>query len=685
MKTILKSILAVSVMAAAVSCAKETISEPAHDGVIVKFNAKEIQTKSHFGAIENSIYPTLWTSGQQVAVIYSGGATTPNKVDVTVSEDLKTASFSQEFTASASAASHDFYVLSPAGAALGYSNGSYNVNIPSSQTPVDGSCDELAQITAASHVSETFDTEISLTFHHVTAYGRMNLTLPADAGKVSSVSLTATKDIAGRYFYSYADKSLKANSVSKTITLQTSRTADIFFGCAPVDLSGEQLEITVAASNGTYEKTIDFSSAAKPLKFEAGVVSAFTVSGFEKKDTDEVYTLVTDASQLKIGDKVIIAAQSANYAISTTQNNNNRGSASVTKTNNTIVNPGSNVQLFTLENGAASGTYAFNTGSGYIYAASSKSNNLKTQDKVDDNASWDLTFTSEGVATIKATGTNTRNTIKYNSSNDLFSCYASGQQPVAIYTDGKGTGALPTPPAIVVDKTEVSLAYDDETTYSDINVTVSGQDGEISCGAFDDEEGQTESTWLRASYENGKVVYSAVGKNETTSPRTAYIIISALNSYGETSVIIKVTQLKVPSANAKTIEMTSFTATSSNNIGGDSNVSYSTAKGGGTANPSATKGQIRLYQNSDGTGGGTITIKATSGAKLTKVVIGSGMATKVAYTLDSSTNKSTTADVVENGTYTVNGINASSITFYCMGNSSSSRLYVNYLSVTYEK
>lgn len=591
MKTILKSIFAVSVMAAAVSCAKETLSEPAQDGVIVKFNATEIQTKSHFGAIENSKYPTLWTNGQQVAVIYSGGAITPSKVDVTVSEDLKTASFSQEFTASASAASHNFYVLSPANAALGYSNGSYNVYIPSSQTPVDGSCDELAQITAASHVSETFDTEISLQFQHVTAYGRMSLTLPADAGEVSSVSLTATKDVAGRYFYSYADKSLTANSVSKTITLQTTKTADIFFGCAPVDLSGELLEITVTASNGTYEKTIDFSSAAKPLKFEAGVVSAFSVSGFEKKNTDEVYTLVTDASQLKIGDKVIIAAQSANYAISTTQNSNNRGQASITKKDGTIVNPGDDVQLFTLENGATTGTYALNTGSGYIYAASSSSNNLKTQDELDANASWNLTFTTTGVATITATGTNTRNTIKYNTKSSVFSCYSSGQQSVAIYTDGKGTGTIPTPPTIVVDKTEISLAYDDEETYSDINVTVSGQEGEVSCEAFDDEKRQTESTWLIASYENGKIVYSAVGKNETTSPRTAYIIISASNADGETSKTIVVTQGSSTSGMVFTVDSSSLGSASTAYTKMDDFISYKNSASNTYSNP------LRVYKD----------------------------------------------------------------------------------------
>lgn len=591
MKTILKSLFAVSVMAAAVSCAKETLSEPAQDGVIVKFNAKEIRTKSHFGAIENSKYPTLWTNGQQVSVIYSGGAITPSKVDVTVSEDLKTASFSQEFTVSASAASHNFYVLSPADAALGYSNGSYNVYIPSTQIPLEGSCDELAQITAASHVSETFDTEISLQFQHVTAYGRMSLTIPADAGEVSSVSLTATKDIAGRYFYSYADKSLTANSASKTITLQTSKTADIFFGCAPVDLSGELLDITVTASNGTYEKTIDFSSAAKPLKFEAGVVSAFAVSGFEKKNTDEIYTLVTDASQLKIGDKVIIAAQSANYAISTTQNNNNRGQATVTKKDGTIVNPGDDVQLFTLENGATSGTYAFNTGSGYIYAASSSSNNLKTQDELDANASWNLTFTSTGVATVTATGTNTRNTIKYNTKSSVFSCYSSGQQSVAIYTDGKGTGTISTPPTIVVDKTEISLAYDDEETYSDINVTVSGQDGEVSCEAFDDEKRQTESTWLIAYYEDGKIVYSAAEINKTGSPRTAYIIISASNADGETSKTIVVTQGSSTSGMVFTVESSSLGSASTAYTKMDDFISYKNSASNTYSNP------LRVYKD----------------------------------------------------------------------------------------
>ena len=129
-----------------------------------------------------------------------------------------------------------------------------------------------------------------------------------------------------------------------------------------------------------------------------------------------------------------------------------------------------------------------------------------------------------------------------------------------------------------------------------------------------------------------------------------------------------------------TVTMTSFSATSASM---DNNVSYTTAKGGGTSAPAVNSNQIRLYQNSAGTGGGTITITAKDGYKLSSVTIGSSMATSVSYTIESSTTKSTKANVSANGKYTVDDINATSITFYCMGTSSSSRLYVNYLSATY--
>ena len=111
---------------------------------------------------------------------------------------------------------------------------------------------------------------------------------------------------------------------------------------------------------------------------------------------------------------------------------------------------------------------------------------------------------------------------------------------------------------------------------------------------------------------------------------------------------------------------------------------YETAIGGGTSAPAINNGEIRLYQNSSGTGGGTITISAVEGLELVSVEIGSSMATSIAYTLNGSTDKSETESLAADGTFLVSDINAQSITFYCMGTESSSRLYVNYLKATYK-
>ena len=145
------------------------------------------------------------------------------------------------------------------------------------------------------------------------------------------------------------------------------------------------------------------------------------------------WTLVTNVSQLQTGDKIVIVAKDSNYALSTVQNNNNRGQAAVAKSG-TNITFGDDVQILTLEEGTKSGTFAFNTGSGYLYAANSGSNHLKTQVTNNDNGSWEITIAADGTATIVAQGSNTRNTMQYNQSSSLFACYGSAsQKAVCIY------------------------------------------------------------------------------------------------------------------------------------------------------------------------------------------------------------------------------------------------------------
>ena len=147
---------------------------------------------------------------------------------------------------------------------------------------------------------------------------------------------------------------------------------------------------------------------------------------------ETTWTLVTDASTLKAGDQLVIAAFDSNHALGITQNSNNRAAVTITKDGNTITINDS-VQVLTLKNGNETNTFAFYTGSGYLYAASSSNNYLRTENTLSDNSSWTISITSAGVATVTAQGTNTRNLLKKNSSSALFSCYGSGQNDVSLY------------------------------------------------------------------------------------------------------------------------------------------------------------------------------------------------------------------------------------------------------------
>lgn len=146
------------------------------------------------------------------------------------------------------------------------------------------------------------------------------------------------------------------------------------------------------------------------------------------------WTLVTDVNALSNGNQIVIVASGFDYALGTTQNSNNRATVAVAKGDKTV-EISESVQIITLEEGTVDGTYAFNVSAGYLYAASSSSNYLRTQVTNDANGSWTIEITDAGVATIKAQGDNTRNWLRFNNSNSpkIFSCYGSGQNDVSIY------------------------------------------------------------------------------------------------------------------------------------------------------------------------------------------------------------------------------------------------------------
>ena len=134
-------------------------------------------------------------------------------------------------------------------------------------------------------------------------------------------------------------------------------------------------------------------------------------------------------------------------------------------------------------------------------------------------------------------------------------------------------------------------------------------------------------------------------------------------------------------------------STFTNTSGKFGDVSYNSYKGGGTSNPAVNSSAIRLYQNSNGNTGGYIVLSVPDGYTITSATIKSTMATTTGYYIESNPGNNTPAkanfevsnrSLSANTEYTVSGLSTQYITFACFGTSSSSRLYVSYLSVTYQ-
>ncbi len=146
----------------------------------------------------------------------------------------------------------------------------------------------------------------------------------------------------------------------------------------------------------------------------------------------KVWQLCTENTEFSVGEQIVIVAQAEEYALSTTQNASNRLAVEVSK-NADMVSANADVQVITLEQGLVENTFAFNVGTGYLYAASSSSNVLKTRASIDENSSWKIEIDANNVASIVAQGTSSKNVLMFNATSKLFSCYSSTQAPITVY------------------------------------------------------------------------------------------------------------------------------------------------------------------------------------------------------------------------------------------------------------
>ena len=211
------------------------------------------------------------------------------------------------------------------------------------------------------------------------------------------------------------------------------------------------------ATDGTgvdYDPDDTFSISANTTLYAIWAVTPTPIATAKR-----CYSLVTSTDGLVAGAKYIIAASTgtADHAMSTTQNSNNRAGGEITISNSVASVSSDGVQVVTLE--GTTGAWNLAVSGGYLYAASSTANHLKTESSVDQNgnANWAISF-SNGIASIIAQGTYSHNVMQYNAGSSLFACYSSDSQTdVSLYRldfgetllgnitcDGSGSHTFPT-------------------------------------------------------------------------------------------------------------------------------------------------------------------------------------------------------------------------------------------------
>lgn len=486
MKNLYKYLLAVATVAMAfTSCSKDEISDPSIEAQKVTFtvtSGSDLETApASRTEFDEETGQMNWSAdGEALEVIQILGSEISHATTEAYTIENRMARFQVTFNALTGSEPYDL-TYSAVYPAANYSDNTndhtkFRIKLPAAQTPTETGFDPNADLLLAKPETRTAQPaegeELNFRFKRVAAIAKMTLKGIPAGEKLAKVELTASQPMAG-----YSRTNLKTGEIydigyykeeTMTLTLNDSETTGedvIWFTSLPcVFGEGDSFTVKAYTDKATYEKTVSFS-APEAFKFVSGGLTRFGITGMTRTENvvDE-YVLLTDVADLSVGDQIIITSgtDGAVKALSTEQKSNNRGATDIEIASNTITTIPANAQIITLETGMVANTFAFyveytdneEEQTGYLYAASSTKNQLKTQANIDENASWTIEIAADGVASIQAKDSKNRNLLQYNDSdknNLLFACYedTKPQKDVYIfYKAGSPKTALETPTGV---------------------------------------------------------------------------------------------------------------------------------------------------------------------------------------------------------------------------------------------
>ncbi len=322
------------------------------------------------------------------------------------------------------------------------------VTIPSAQKPLENSFDSAADLMIG--VSDAMTTitakqEISLAWTRLVAHAELtfsNLPQAVSGEKVETVVLTANADadMVGAFSVNLETKQVTRGTGSNVLTIDGANlnaideTGKFIAWASVLPFTMTSLDVVVETDKATYTRSI--TGISKVLKQNARntlTINMKTADRVEKSAEElTTATLVTDASTLVVGDEIVIVASKYDVALGA-QDGNYRTGSNVTRTESQV-SFGSGTQVITLAEGNAAGSFALKVEDGkYLYATGETAVNIKTQDSVNDAASWTITI-EKNIATIRSKiYSEAERMLQYQNSSIRFASWKGGNTSVQIY------------------------------------------------------------------------------------------------------------------------------------------------------------------------------------------------------------------------------------------------------------
>ncbi|MBQ5692498.1 MAG: hypothetical protein IIV72_03520 [Alistipes sp.] len=365
----------------------------------------------------------FWSpTGEQVDIIYFNDISTSSSRRQTASHQNYTLTdnrieFTADITATDGATTYTFGAFYPY--VYKYSTSSINLTVPQEQTPTLTSYDPKADIMVSENpvVTQGVPSKISFTFARMVALAKMTLVGIGKGEKIEKVVFSSPAKPAGavdfkvheqgtvekaKWYNNYEDITL--NLENRVATGEDT----VWFVTIPTDLSGTSFTVTVITDKFNYTKTVDL--AGKTLNFERANIAQFRVKELVKAEKPKAYKLLTNIKELTAGDEFVLcnksSASSVAKLLSATPNGSSYLSYSSSFTinsDNTITELPADGVVFTIENGAIDGTFAFNSANGYLcnnYDAVNYTNVLTFSNTKNEYSSWSVNLGDYNVIKI---------------------------------------------------------------------------------------------------------------------------------------------------------------------------------------------------------------------------------------------------------------------------------------------